>query len=45
MFTLIKQVFIGLLRFTGSLAIMANVSKFITCASLNNQPCMPRHTA
>ena len=32
--------FFGLLRFSGSLATMANVSSFTTFLSLNNQPCM-----
>ena len=35
MFRLIK-VFVGLFSFGGSLAIMANVSKFAACISLNN---------
>ena len=36
MFSIIKQVFIVLLSFTESLAIK--------CVSLNNEPCMVRHT-
>ena len=36
MFRLIKQVFIALLSFSGSLGSMANVSNFATCISLNN---------
>ena len=36
-FRLIKQAFIELLSFCGSLAIMTNVSKFETFISLNNQ--------
>ena len=38
MFRLIKQVFIELLSFSGSLPSMDNVSNFTTCISLNNQP-------
>ena len=44
MFRLIKQGFIALLSFSESIASMANVSNFITCISLNNQPCMTRPT-
>ena len=33
MFGLIKKVFVGLLRFSGSLACMANVSNLTTCIS------------
>ena len=40
MFRLNKQVFIALLPFIGSLASMANISRFTTCRSLNNLPCM-----
>ena len=36
MFTLIKQMFIALLSFTGSLATK--------CVSVNNEPCMTRPT-
>ena len=42
MFRLTKQLFIALLSFRESLAITANVSKFTTCISLNNQQCMTR---
>ena len=44
MFRVIKQVFIALLGFSGSLASIANVSNFTRCMSLNNQPCMTRPT-
>ena len=43
-FTVIKHVFIGLSKFSGFLAIITNVSKFTTCISLNDQPCVTRHT-
>ena len=43
-YRLIKQVFIALLSFSGSLAGIANVSNLTTCISLNNQPCMTRPT-
>ena len=36
MFRLVKQVFIALLNFSGSLGSMANVSDFAACISLNN---------
>lgn len=42
MFRLIKQVFIGLLSFSGSLTSMVHGSNFTTCISLNYQPCMAR---
>lgn len=38
----IKQVFIELLRFRGSLATIANVSDHVKCISLDNQPYMTR---
>ena len=38
MFRLIKQVFVALSSFSGSLPSIANVSNFTTCISLNNQP-------
>ena len=38
MFRFIKKVFITLLSFRGSLASMANVSKFTICIFLNNPP-------
>ena len=41
MFRIIKQVFFALLSFAESLA---DFSKFKTCISLNNQPCMTRST-
>ena len=44
MFRFIKQGFFTLLRFSGSLASMANVSNLTKCISLNNQPCMTRPT-
>ena len=44
MFRLIKQVFMALLSFSGSLACMANVPNFTTFTSLNNQPCKTRPT-
>ena len=44
MFEFIKQVFIILLSFSGSLASMASIFNFETCISLNNQPCMTRPT-
>ena len=40
MFELIKQVFIGLLRFSGSLVNIFNTSKHIKCIYLNNQQCI-----
>ena len=42
MFRLIKQVFISLLSFSGSLVCTTNASNFTTCMSLNNQLCMAR---
>ena len=39
-----KEVFIPLLSFSGSLVSMMNVSNFITCISLNKQPRMARPT-
>ena len=44
MFRLIKQEFIALLSFSGSLTTIANISNFKTCISLNNQPLMTRLT-
>ena len=44
MFGFIKKTFIGLLRFSGSLASMTIVSKLTVFISLNNQPCMTRPT-
>ena len=44
MFGLIQKLFIVLLRFSGSIVIMANGSNFTTWLSLNNQPCMNRST-
>ena len=44
MFRAIKQEFIGLLSFSKSLAMMANVSKFGRCISLNYHPSMTRTT-
>ena len=37
---LIEKMFIGLLSFSGSLASMANFSKFTTFVFLSNQTCM-----
>ena len=37
---LIEKLFIGLLSFSGSLASMANFSKFTTFVFLSNQTCM-----
>ena len=42
MFILIKQVFIALLSFSGSLARIDNFSNFMACIYLNNQLCMTR---
>ena len=39
----IKKMFIELVICSGSIAATTNVSKFITCKYLNNQPCMARH--
>ena len=39
-----KEVLIAILRFSGSLATMANVSNFTACISLNNQLCVSRST-
>ena len=44
MFTLIKQVFIALLSFSGSLSSMINVSCHLNCICSNNQPCTTRPT-
>ena len=44
MFWFIKQVFITLLSFSGSLASMTNASNFTTCICLSNQPCATRTT-
>ena len=44
MFILIKQVFIALLSFSGSLAGMVNASNFMTSLSWNYQPYMTRST-
>ena len=44
MFGLIKQVFIGLLCFSKSLASAVNTSDHIKCISLNNQQCMDQPT-
>ena len=44
MIRLIKQVFIALLKVTGSLSSAANVSNITTCITLNNQPYMTRPT-
>ena len=44
MFRLIKQVFIALLSFSGSVTSMLNASNFTTCICLDNQPCMIRPT-
>ena len=44
MLRLIKQVFIALLSFSGSLASMADASNLTTCMSLNNQRCMTQPT-
>ena len=44
MFGLIKQVFLVLLRFSGSLASIVNTSNHIKCISLNNQQCMAQLT-
>lgn len=44
MFRVIKQVFIALINFRGSLAGMANASNFTTYISLNNQSCITRPT-
>ena len=41
---LIKQVFIGLLRFNRSLASIVNTSDSTKCISLNNQHCMTQST-
>ena len=40
MFRLIKQIFIALLTFSGSLASTVYVSNHTKCISLYNQPCM-----
>ena len=42
MFRFVKQVLIALLRFSGSLVTIVNVSNFATFISLNNPPCMSR---
>ena len=42
MFSLIKQVFIVLLSFSSSLARLAKIRT--KCLSLNDEPCMVRHT-
>ena len=42
MYGIIKQVFITLLSFSGSLASIANVFNLTTCIPLINQPCMIR---
>ena len=42
MFRLIKQVFIALLKFSGSLASMANASNFTTCIIVSYQSCVTR---
>ena len=42
MFRFIKNMFNGLLSFSGSLASMTNVSIFTKCTFVNNQPCMTR---
>ena len=44
MFSLIKQVFIALLSFSGSLACIAKVSEQTICLSLNDEPCMVNPT-
>ena len=44
MFWFIKQVFITLLSFSGSLTSMTNASNFTTCIYLSNQPCATRTT-
>ena len=43
MLRLTKELFIPLLSFRQPWAIMANVSKFTTFISLNNQQCMARY--
>ena len=44
MFSLIKQVFIVLLGFSGSLASIVNASNHTKCTFLNNQQCMTQPT-
>ena len=44
MFVFMKNMFIGLLSFNGSLASMNNVSSHTACISLNNQLCVARPT-
>ena len=44
MFRLIKEAFMALLSFSGSLASMVHVSNFTTCLSLSDQQCMTRPT-
>ena len=44
MFILIKQVFIALLRWSGSLSSMINASCHTNCICSNNQPCTTRPT-
>ena len=43
MLRLTKELFIPVLSFRQPWAIMANVSKFTTFISLNNQQCMARY--
>ena len=43
-FGFVKQAFIELLRFSGSINSIANYSNFLACISLNNQPCMTKPT-
>ena len=44
MFGLIKQVYIGLLSFSGSSATIVSAHDRIKCVSLNNQQCMTQPT-
>ena len=44
MFGLIKEVFIGLLSFSRSLARIVNAPYHIKCVSLNSQQCMNQPT-
>ena len=44
MFRFIKQAFIDLLRFSGSLGCITKVSDRTKCISINNEPSLARHT-
>ena len=45
MFKLIKQAFIALLSFNGSLSPVAKGSVQTKCIPLNNEPCLARPTS